>query len=48
MNMPIEFDAVCNAVAMTIITDPKKMAPRRPKPSDTYGANGYPASAPMF
>lgn len=48
MNIPTDWDAVWTAVAMHMIAAPNQSARRRPIPSDKYGANGYPASAPMF
>ena len=48
MNMPTDWAAVWTAVAMHIIAAPMRMVFRRPRPSDKYGANGYPAREPMF
>lgn len=48
MNMFTEFDALCSAVATSMIMAPRRMAVRRPKPSVTYGEKGYAQRQPMF
>lgn len=48
MNIPMDWEAVWTAVAITMIRAPMKTVGRRPIPSDKYGAKGYPARPPIF